>query len=144
MTDRFELHPQLAKDTHPVGQTDLCEVLLSRDARYPWLILVPRVADIVEIHELGDGAQAQLWREVTDTGRVLTGIYHADKLNVAALGNVVPQLHVHVIARVAGDPAWPGPVWGHGQAQRYGRQSLTDHLDRLRTNLPVNWMMAHS
>ncbi len=114
------------------------------DARYPWLILVPRVADIVEIHELGDGAQAQLWREVTDTGRVLTGIYHADKLNVAALGNVVPQLHVHVIARVAGDPAWPGPVWGHGQAQRYGRQSLTDHLDRLRTNLPVNWMMAHS
>ena len=140
----FVLDTRLQEDSVEVGNLDLCTVRLMDDARYPWLILVPRVADIVEIHELGDGAQAQLGREVTDTGRVLTGIYHADKLNVAALGNVVPQLHVHVIARVAGDPAWPGPVWGHGQAQRYGRQSLTDHLDRLRTNLPVNWMMAHS
>ena len=140
----FVLDTRLQEDSVEVGNLDLCTVRLMDDARYPWLILVPRVADIVEIHELGDGAQAQLWREVTDTGRVLTGIYHADKLNVAALGNVVPQLHVHVIARVAGDPAWPGPVWGHGQAQRYGRQSLTDHLDRLRTNLPVKWMMAHS
>ena len=106
----FVLDTRLQEDSVEVGNLDLCTVRLMDDARYPWLILVPRVADIVEIHELGDGAQAQLWREVTDTGRVLTGIYHADKLNVAALGNVVPQLHVHVIARVAGDPAWPGPV----------------------------------
>ena len=99
----FVLDTRLQEDSVEVGNLDLCTVRLMDDARYPWLILVPRVADIVEIHELGDGAQAQLWREVTDTGRVLTGIYHADKPNVAALGNVVPQPHVYVIARVAGD-----------------------------------------
>jgi len=139
----FVLDPRLQEDSVEIGDLELCNVRLMDDARYPWLILVPRVANIVEIHELADGAQAQLWREVTDTGRVLTRLYDADKLNVAALGNIVPQLHVHVIARVGGDPAWPGPVWGQGAAEHYGRRALTDQLDRLRSNLPVSWMMAH-
>lgn len=140
----FMLDTRLQEDSVEVGNLSLCNVRLMNDARYPWLILIPRVADVVEVHDLAEGAQTLLWREVTDTGRVLTRLYNADKLNVGALGNVVPQLHVHVIARNDGDSAWPGPVWGQGSARPYSRQALGDELDRLRSNLPVSWMMARS
>ena len=140
----FILDTRLQEDSVEVGNLSLCNVRLMNDARYPWLILIPRVADVVEVHDLAEGAQTLLWREVTDTGRVLTRLYNADKLNVGALGNVVPQLHVHVIARNDGDSAWPGPVWGQGPARPYSRQALGDELDRLRSKLPVSWMMARS
>lgn len=140
----FVLDTRLQQDSVDVGNLGLCNVRLMNDARFPWLILVPRVADIIEVHDLANGAQAQLWREVTDTGRVLTRLYDADKLNVGALGNLVPQLHVHVIARNDGDSAWPGPVWGQGTPRPYARRAMDDELDRLRSSLPVTWMMARS
>ncbi len=115
----FVLHPRLAADCLPVGDLELCQVLLMNDSRYPWLILVPRVADIREVFELTSAAQAQLWREVTATGQNLLAASGSTKLNIGALGNLVPQLHVHVIGRRADDAAWPAPVWGLGVATGY-------------------------
>jgi diadenosine tetraphosphate (Ap4A) HIT family hydrolase len=108
----WSLHLQLKKDTIDIGDLPLCRVLVIKDAHYPWLLLVPRRLDIVEIIDLGDVEQAQLMTEISRVARALKDITRCDKLNIAALGNVVPQLHVHVIARRTGDVAWPRPVWG--------------------------------
>lgn len=108
----FTLHPQLAADTVPVTDLALCQILLMDDATYPWLILVPALSDLKELHDLTPGDQQQLMREVTRVSRMLQRLVNADKMNVAALGNMVPQLHIHVIARFEADPAWPGPIWG--------------------------------
>lgn len=124
----FALHPQLAQDTHSVMRLDLCHVLLMNDSTYPWLILVPNVPDIREIHELTPGDQQRLMSEITHASRCLQRIVKADKMNVAALGNMVPQLHVHVIARFDGDPAWPGPVWGKVPAVPYTQSAVDDFL----------------
>lgn len=113
----FVLHPRLAADTLHVGDLPLCRVLRMNDARFAWLVLVPQRADIVEAYELPAAEQAMLWREATDVGRALMAHTGGDKLNIAALGNQVPQLHIHVIARKQGDAAWPGPVWGVGTPQ---------------------------
>ena len=113
----FELHPRLAADTVVIGDLPLCRVLRMNDARFDWLILVPRRADIVEAYELPETEQAALWAEATQTGKALMAHANGDKLNIAALGNQVPQLHIHVIARKRGDAAWPGPVWGVGKAE---------------------------
>jgi len=116
----FALDPRLAADTRPVASLPLCDVLLMNDARYPWLILVPRRAGLVEITDLRDDEQAVLWQEVNRAAAALRAIAPCDKLNLGALGNIVRQLHVHVVARVEGDAAWPGPVWGNGQAVARG------------------------
>lgn len=108
----FELHPQLAADTHPVGDLALCRILLMDDANWPWVILVPRRPDIREICELSDDDQVALVRESSRLAGALQTLFTPDKLNIAALGNVVPQLHLHHVARHRGDPAWPKPVWG--------------------------------
>jgi diadenosine tetraphosphate (Ap4A) HIT family hydrolase len=108
----WSLHPQLAKDTIDIGDLPLCKVLVINDANYPWLMLVPRRHEAVEIIDLDEVEQAQLMTEITRVARALKEITQCIKLNIAALGNVVPQLHVHVIARRASDPAWPRPVWG--------------------------------
>lgn len=108
----WSLHPQLAADTVPVRDLPLCAALLNDDANYPWLILVPRRADIVEIVDLDDDDRVQLMREIALASRALKAVTACHKLNVAALGNAVPQLHVHVIARQTTDAAWPNPVWG--------------------------------
>lgn len=113
----FDLHPRLAADTVVVGDLPLCRVLRMNDARFVWLILVPRRADIVEAYELSADEQTTLWREASRVGKALMAHARGDKLNIAALGNQVPQLHIHVIARHQGDAAWPGPVWGVGAAQ---------------------------
>lgn len=113
----FALHERLAADTVLVGDLPLCRVLRMNDARFAWLILVPRRADIVEAYELPDADQATLWREATLAGKALMTHVGGDKLNIAALGNQVPQLHIHVIARHKGDAAWPGPVWGVGTTE---------------------------
>ena len=108
----FELHSQLQKDTLPLGRFSLCRLLLMNDANYPWFILVPERENVREIHELGDADRHQLWEESVELSRVLTTLFKPDKLNIAALGNQVPQLHVHHIVRYTHDPAWPQPVWG--------------------------------
>lgn len=108
----FTLHPQLAADCFEIGDWPLCRVLRMNDATYPWLILVPRVAEVREIIDLAATDRARLMEEIADASTALKAVTAADKLNVAALGNAVPQLHVHVIARFRTDPAWPKPIWG--------------------------------
>jgi diadenosine tetraphosphate (Ap4A) HIT family hydrolase len=108
----WSLHPQLKQDTIDIGDLPLSKVLVIKDANYPWLLLVPRRPEKVEIIDLDEVEQAQLMAEVSRAAKALKEITKCDKLNIAALGNVVPQLHVHVIARRTADPAWPRPVWG--------------------------------
>jgi len=134
----FALDPRLATDTRPVASLPLCDVLLMNDARYPWLILVPRRAGLVEIADLHDDEQAVLWQEVDRAAAALRAAAPCDKLNLGALGNIVRQLHVHVVARVEGDAAWPGPVWGHGQAAAYDGKQLGTLLASLRQALTNN------
>ena len=111
-SETWSLHPQLVRDTIELGDLALSRVLVIKDANYPWLLLVPRRPGIVEIIDLDEIEQAQLMVEITRVSRALKSVTQCDKLNVAALGNAVPQLHVHVIARRKTDKAWPKPVWG--------------------------------
>ncbi len=127
----FELHTQLIKDTLIVGDLSLCRVLLSNDAQYPWLILVPRREDVIELFQLSRIDQQQLLDEVSNVSAALAGHFCADKINIATLGNVVPQLHVHVIARFTDDAAWPRPVWGVKPAQPYAEEELQQRLVEL-------------
>jgi len=127
----FLLHPQLLADTHPVCELTLCSVRLMDDARFPWLILVPRQPFLRELVDLSADDQIGLLREVNRAGRVLQRLYRTDKLNVAALGNMVPQLHIHVISRRTDDDAWPRPVWGSGQAEHYSPRMLSPRLAEL-------------
>jgi diadenosine tetraphosphate (Ap4A) HIT family hydrolase len=128
----FALDPRLQADTRYVASLPLCEVLLMDDARYPWLILVPRRIGMVELLDLPSVSQQALWQEINQVAAALRGIAPCDKLNIGALGNIVRQLHVHVIARKEGDAAWPGPVWGNGRAEPYAKQDLESRIDRLR------------
>ena len=131
----WSLHPQLDKDTAAVGDLPLCRLLLIRDANYPWLVLVPRRADVTEIIDLDEGAQAQLMTEITHVSRALRDITRCDKLNIAALGNAVPQLHVHIIARRRTDAAWPRPVWGMVPALDHDPQELETFIGALRRKI---------
>ena len=115
----FVLHPRLEADTVFVADWALSRVLLMNDARYGWLVLVPRRAGAVELFDLGLEDRSVLMEEAARAAQLLKGIGNATKINVGALGNLVPQLHVHVVARNPGDPAWPGPVWGHSPAAPY-------------------------
>ena len=110
----FNLDPRLAGDTLLVGELPLCRVLLMNDAQYPWLILVPRLADVVELTDLSDTDYQRYCAESRAVAKAMLEVYPDAKLNIAALGNLVPQLHLHVVARRRGDAAWPGPIWGHG------------------------------
>lgn len=118
MTD-FALHPRLAADTMFVADWALARVQLMDDARYPWLVLVPRRMDVVELFDLTKPDREVLVEDISRAAKCLKAVSGASKINVAALGNLVPQLHVHVVARRPGDPAWPGPVWGHSPAVPY-------------------------
>jgi len=131
----FELDPRLANDTRPVMSLALCDVLLMNDARFPWLVLVPRQAGLVEICDLPPEAQAALWQEVNLAAQALRSLSPFDKLNLGALGNIVRQLHLHVVARTEGDAAWPGPVWGSGAAVPYAADALAARLAALRQRL---------
>ncbi len=115
----FELHSRLAADTREVMRLPLCRVLLMNDRRFPWLILVPQRPDIREIHQLAAADRATLVEEIATVAQAMETLHKADKMNVAALGNQVPQLHVHVIARFTTDLAWPNPIWGRGTAEAY-------------------------
>ena len=133
---RYELHPQLAADTHPLASLPLCELCLMDDANYPWLVLVPRVAGARELIDLEAAQRRQLMDETDLAARLLRDVFRPFKLNVAALGNLVPQLHVHVIARYEGDPAWPAPVWGRVAARPYEPEELVERISTLRDALP--------
>lgn len=130
----WHLHPQLAEDTHPVATWPLCDVRLMDDANHPWLILVPRVAEATEVTDLDADQQQALMREIDRAARTLR-VFRPQKLNVAALGNLVPQLHVHVIARYEQDIAWPRPVWGMAAAKPYAPEALVERIRVLRATI---------
>ena len=115
----FDLHPQLEADTVKIAEWPMSRVLLMNDRRFPWLILVPRVAHATEVVDLPQAERARLWREVDFAASTLKAETKALKINVGALGNIVRQLHIHVVARNEGDGAWPGPVWGSGTRVPY-------------------------
>ena len=127
----FVLAEQLAKDTLPIGDFPLCRLLLMNDRQYPWFILVPRREDVSELFQLDEPDQRQLWKETTQLAEMLKDTFAADKMNVATLGNMVSQLHMHVIVRRKGDPAWPAPVWGKHPAQPYSAAELQGIRDKL-------------
>lgn len=133
----WSLDPQLQRDTIPIGDLPLCQVLLINDANYPWLLLVPRRPGVSEIIDLESAEQAQLMSEVTHAAGALKAATGCDKINIAALGNVVAQLHVHVIARFRGDAAWPKPVWGQVPARAYEKDALERLLGSLRPRLAL-------
>jgi diadenosine tetraphosphate (Ap4A) HIT family hydrolase len=134
----FALDPQLVADTHAVGEFTLSRVLLMDDARFPWLILVPRRAGMRELIDLAPAEQHTLLDEIARCASALREIFAPDKLNVAALGNVVAQLHVHVIARRREDAAWPRPVWGVGSREAYAPDARDALIARLRTVLGLS------
>ncbi|MBI3394819.1 MAG: HIT domain-containing protein [Spirochaetia bacterium] len=129
----FQLHPQLAKDSFFVGDLPLCRLVLNNDANYPWTILIPRRENITEIYQLTPEEQGLLIQESSALAEVMARLFQARKINVAALGNVVPQLHVHHIVRYETDPAWPAPVWGKVPGKPYEDQARENRIMLLRS-----------
>lgn len=115
----FTLDERLQQDTCWLADLPLCRVLLMNDARYPWLILVPRVAGVSEVFDLDEAGQQQLWNESRLLACAMHRVFAGDKMNIATLGNVVRQLHMHLVVRLEGDNSWPAPVWGNGAAVPY-------------------------
>jgi diadenosine tetraphosphate (Ap4A) HIT family hydrolase len=126
----FKLHPKLAEDCHYLGDFQLCALLLSKDANYPWYILVPRQADISEAFQLSKLDQQMLQHESLQLSHALSKEFSADKMNIAALGNMVPQLHLHHIVRYKNDIAWPNPIWGYASAKAYSEPSLKERIHK--------------
>jgi len=124
----FELDSRLASNSVLVDEGPLSQVRLMNDERFPWLVLVPRVAGITEWLELDGNQQDKLRTELNRACRALKGTDGVEKINIASLGNIVPQLHFHVVGRHAGDPAWPAPVWGHGQAHPFDEAVLRERV----------------
>jgi len=133
--ERFEVAARIAADSVPLADWALCHVRLMDDRRYPWLLLLPRRAGLEEWTDLEPGEQAELAREIGRAGAALGETVPFDKLNVAAIGNIVRQLHVHVVGRRIGDPAWPGTVWGQGTREPYAPAERDDLVAALRRRL---------
>ena len=131
----WELHPQLANDTVAIGDLSLSRVLVHRDANYPWLVLAPRRPGAVEIIDLDEVDRNQLFGEISILARALKAVTRCDKLNIAAIGNVVPQLHVHIVARRHTDVAWPKPVWGTAPPRAYAPAELDRLVAALRSQV---------
>ena len=127
----YVLDPRLAADTLAAGNTTLCEVRLMNDARFPWAILVPRQTGLRDLHDLPGDRLPALMAEIAGLSAAMLAQWRGEKMNVAALGNLVPQLHIHVIVRYAADPAWPGPVWGVGTPRPYAPDAAREALDQL-------------
>ncbi len=134
------MHADLERDGVLVGDLALSRVLLLRDSRYPWLVLVPRRAGTREIFELDFAQRAALIEEIAQVSAAMARLFSADKMNVAALGNITPQLHVHVIVRRIGDDAWPGPVWGKHPAIPYSAGAIAERVQRIRSESGLAWM----
>ena len=140
----FSLHPRLQQDCLVLGRFELCRALLMNESTYPWLILVPERPAIREIFELTDADQMQLIRESSRLAAHLQRAFDADKLNVAAIGNLVPQLHLHHVVRYRTDPAWPAPVWGHRPPRPYEPGELAQFLERLQLDSLPGFMPLDS
>lgn len=136
MRQEFTLDPMLAKDTLPLAALALSDLRLMNDARFPWLILVPRRPGMAELIDLDAADRIVLMDEIAAISRALQAATACEKLNVAALGNMVRQLHIHVIARFSSDPAWPGPVWGAGTAVAYSAEESHRFTGLIRAALP--------
>ena len=134
-TSAWTLHPQLERDTASFGDLPLSRVLVINDANFPWLLLVPRRPDMVDLIDLDEVEQAQLMTEIARVARALREVTKCDKLNIAALGNAVPQLHVHVIARRTSDAAWPRPVWGVMPPLAHDAEEVQNFISALRRKI---------
>jgi diadenosine tetraphosphate (Ap4A) HIT family hydrolase len=128
----FELHPRLSQDCIQLGRFPLCRLLLMNESRYPWFILVPERQAISEIYQLTDEDQVQLMRESSHLSRMLSELFRADKMNIAAIGNLVPQLHLHHVVRYRDDPAWPGPIWGRFEPLPYDQLAVVEIRRKLK------------
>lgn len=128
----FELHERLQADTIGLGRTSLCEVRLMNDSTWPWVLLVPAITGVREIYQLSVAQQHQLLSESSALSEAMMEVFGGHKMNVAALGNMVPQLHIHHIVRFEGDPAWPGPVWGKLPPVPYSDSELAGIRRKLR------------
>ena len=133
--NEFKLNFRLLEDSTFVTKLHVNQVRLNHDARFPWLILIPEIAGLREIHDIPDEKQAIVQKEVNFCSAALQELTSADKMNVAALGNLVPQLHIHVIARRQDDSAWPQPVWSAGEAKPYEEENLAKLVNKLRQRL---------
>lgn len=138
----FALDPRLQQDTLLIGDFPLCRLLLMNDAHYPWFILVPRREEMSELFQLDGPDQQALWRESIELAEILKDSFAADKMNLASLGNVVSQLHMHVVVRRREDAAWPAPVWGKFSAQPYSPEQVAAIRSRLRLVLPEDFHFA--
>ena len=125
----FKLHSQLEADTMAIASLETCELLLMNDSRWPWLILVPRIEDAIEWHELFTDQRQDIDLEISNVASLLKAYTRCDKINVASLGNSVQQLHIHVVARSEGDANWPGPVWGYGTRVPYETDPSTEMVE---------------
>ena len=136
----FEMDKRLVGDTVELGDFALSRVLLMNDSRYPWLILVPRVVDASEVFDLQLEQQQELWQETPVVAHALKHEFAADKINIATLGNVVSQLHMHIVVRMQNDEAWPAPIWGLGVPQPYSESALIEMRTRLQAALAAHLM----
>ena len=137
MTTLFQLHPRLKQDCIIIGRFDLCQLLMMNDSQYPWFILVPEKADITEIYQLSKVDQHTLTQESSYLAENLATLYKADKMNIAAIGNLVPQLHLHHVVRYQTDKAWPVPIWGKFAAVPYTPEQMIDNIDRVKEQLKI-------
>jgi diadenosine tetraphosphate (Ap4A) HIT family hydrolase len=133
----FLLHPRLAQDCIEIGRFELCRLLMMNDSQYPWFILVPERPDLQEIYQLSKADRTLLSEESSYLAENLAQLYKADKMNIAAIGNVVPQLHIHHIVRYQSDKAWPNPVWGKFAAIPYTELQITDNVVRVKHCLAI-------
>ncbi|WP_333877681.1 HIT domain-containing protein [Methylobacter sp.] len=131
----FQLHPRLEQDCIAIGRFELCRLLMMNDSQYPWFILVPERGDLKEIYQLSKTERELLTEESSYLAENLAALYKADKMNIAAIGNMVPQLHIHHIVRYQADKAWPAPVWGKFDAVPYTERQIADNLTRVRAQL---------
>jgi len=137
MTTTFQLHPRLKQDCIAIGRFELCQLLMMDDSQYPWFILVPEKADIKEIYQLSKSERHTLTEESSYLAENLATLYKADKMNIAAIGNLVPQLHIHHIVRYQTDKAWPAPIWGKFAAVPYTQQQITDNIELIKEQLKI-------
>ena len=131
----FILHSKLAADTFEVLSLEVSQLLLMNDARYPWLILVPQVSGMRDLHNLSTKQYQAVTQEIVQVSEVVESLAQAHKMNVGALGNMVPQLHIHIIARQTNDAAWPAPVWGVGEAQPYSEDAAKTLIQKIASKL---------
>jgi diadenosine tetraphosphate (Ap4A) HIT family hydrolase len=134
----WSLDPQLARDTVAAGDLPLCQIRLMNDANYPWLLLVPRRRSVIELTDLPEADRTQLMGEIAQAAATLKTLTACDKINVAAIGNVVAQLHAHVVARFRSDAAWPKPVWGLLPPRAYEEAARQRLIAALRSQLSLN------